>query len=91
MNSQPTSRRAAGVLLVIWLILMALTIGSFWFADVGGAGRAATAAFVLGIAALKGHLVAGVFMEMIHAPRAWAIVMSAFLVAQAALIIALFS
>ncbi len=91
MTSRPHSRREARLLLAIWLLLLALTTGSFWIADLRVAPGAATAGLVLAIATLKAHLVAGVFMEMLRGPRAWAAVMSGFLVAQAALLVALFS
>jgi hypothetical protein len=38
---------------------MALTADNFWIADIDIAPRASTAAMVLGIAALKAHLIAG--------------------------------
>ena len=91
MTSHPQEQRHARALIVVWLVLMALTIGSFWLADVQALPSAATATWVLGIAVLKGHLVAGAFMELAHAPRVWALAMSAFLVALAALLVALFS
>ena len=47
--------------------------------------------WVLGIAALKAHFVAGFFMDLVHAPRIWLFLMSGFLVVQAGLIVALFS
>ena len=91
MRSRPEERRTAGLLLATGLILIAMTAGSFWIADLRAAPAAATAGLVLGIAALKAHLVAGVFMEMLHAPRAWAVVMSAFLLLQTAILVALYS
>ena len=91
MTSHPQRERQARGLLVVWLVLMALTIGSFWLADVQAAPGAATATWVLGIALLKGHLVAGAFMDLVHAPRVWALAMSGFLVALVALLVALFS
>ena len=91
MASGSEARHDARVLLTVWAVLLALTIGSFWLADVRGAPGAATAIWVLGIATVKAHLIAGAYMEMVHAPRAWAVVMSGFLLLQAALLIALFS
>jgi hypothetical protein len=44
---------------------------------------------LLGFAALKSHLIAGVFMEMRRGPLAWAAVMSGFLLAETGLILAI--
>ena len=83
-------RNAPRLLFATWVFLLALTAGSFWIADVDSAAGSATAAVVLGIAALKAHLIAGLFMEMLQAPRAWAIAMSVFLVSLAGSLVALF-
>ena len=85
-------RNAPRLLFATWVFLLALTAGSFWIADVDVdfAVGSATAAVVLGIAAMKAHLIAGVFMEMLQAPRAWAIAMSVFLVSLAGSLVALF-
>lgn len=88
-TTRSTHRGDARWLLACWAFLLALTAGSYWMADVEAAPGAATAGLVLGIAALKAHLIAGVFMEMLEAPRAWAVTMSAFLVGLAGLLIAL--
>ena len=48
------------------------------------------AAGLLGFAALKSLLIAAVFMEMRHGPNVWAFVMSGFLLAEAALLFAIF-
>jgi len=90
MTTRSNHRRQARLLLGIWLALLALTAGSLWIADIDIAADAATAAVVLGIAALKAHLIAGVFMELLQAPRAWAITMSAFLVGLTGLLVAFF-
>ena len=93
MNPQPETKREAWLLLGCWIVLIALTIASFGFAeghDDANGPRAATAALVLGLAAMKAHLIAGLYMELLRAPRAWAIAMSAYLVALAALLIFLF-
>lgn len=90
MTTRSDHRRDARLLFAIWVFLLALTAGSFWIADVDSASGSATAAVVLGIAALKAHLIAGVFMEMLRAPRAWAIAMSVFLISLAGLLVALF-
>jgi heme/copper-type cytochrome/quinol oxidase subunit 4 len=90
MTTRSNHRRDARLLFACWIFLLALTAGSFWIADVDIAPHAATAGVVLGIAALKAHLIAGVFMEMLQAPRAWAIALSGFLVALTGLLIALF-
>jgi len=81
-------KRHARVLLVTWLGLISLTVGSFWLADagVGPLPIAATAGGVLGLAVLKSHLIAGVYMEMGKGPRVWAFAMSGFLLAEAALV-----
>ena len=84
-------KREARVLLVTWVVLIAATVGSFLLADAGASpdSNAGTAGWVLGFAALKGLLIAAVFMEMWHGPRVWAFVMSAFLLAEAALLFAI--
>ena len=90
MNTQSNHRRHARILLICWAFLLALTAGSFWLADVDIAPGAATAGIVLGIAALKAHLIVGFFMEMLQAPKAWAATMSLFLIALTGLLISLF-
>jgi heme/copper-type cytochrome/quinol oxidase subunit 4 len=90
MTTRSRHRRDARFLFACWIFLLALTAGSFWIAEVDIASHVATAGVVLGIAALKAHLIAGVFMKMLQAPRAWAITLSGFLVAPAGLLIALF-
>ena len=84
-------KREARVLLVTWVALIASTVGSFWLADAGAAStsRAGTVGWVLGFAALKSLLIAAVFMEMHRGPRVWAFVMSGFLLAEAALLVAI--
>jgi len=62
--------------------------GSFWLADSSVPNSGATA-WVLGFAALKSLLITSVFVEMRHGPLAWAIVMGGFLLAEAALILAI--
>jgi len=85
-------RREAGLLLLCWVILLALTFASYRFAETGGSGpRAATATLVLGIAAIKAHLIGALYMELIHAPRVWAIGMSAYLLLLSGSLIWLFS
>ena len=90
VNTQSNDRRHARILLICWASLLALTAGSFWLADVDIAPDAATAGIVLGIAVLKAHLIVGIFMEMLNAPRAWAVAMGLFLVTLTGLLIALF-
>ena len=90
MTTRSNHRRDARLLFACWTFLLALTAGSFWIAEVDIGSHATTAGVVLGIAAVKAHLIAGVFMEMIQAPRAWAIALSGFLVALTGLLIALF-
>ena len=92
-SPQPETKREAWILLACWVTLIALTIASFGFAeghDDTDGPRAATAALVLGLAAIKAHLIAGLYMELLRAPRAWAIAMSAYLVALATLLVFLF-
>jgi len=86
--SSADKTREARTLGVTWAVLVSLTLGSFWVADSSSVSSAATV-WVLGFAALKSHVIAGVFMEMRRGPRAWAIAMSAFLLAEAALIVAI--
>ena len=78
------------LLLVTWIFLLALTVGSYWISDVDDESGATTAIAVLGLATWKAHLVAGVFMEMRQAPRVWAAVMSGFLLALGGSLIALY-
>lgn len=91
MDDRGETKRHARVLLVTWLGLVALTVGSFWLADAGARPIpiAATAGGVLGLAVLKSHLIAGVYMEMGRGPRLWALGMSGFLLAEAALVFAI--
>ena len=85
-------RREAGLLLLCWVTLIVLTFASFRIAEAGGNGpRAATATLVLGIAVIKAHLIGAVYMELIHAPRFWAIGMSVYLLLLGGLLIGLFS
>jgi cytochrome c oxidase subunit IV len=86
--SSRETKRDARTLLVTWLLLFALTLGSFWLASSNRPG-AETTAWLLGFAALKSHLIAGVFMEMRRGPLAWAAVMSGFLLAETGLILAI--
>ena len=53
--------RAARILALTWLALMAMTLGTFR----AGTEGAATAGVVLAIATLKAHLIAAVFMELL--------------------------
>ena len=86
-----TATNNSRVLLVVWIILLGLTAGSYWISYVDRGSIAATAFGVLALAILKGHLIAGLFMEMIHAPRIWAFAMSGFLLMLGGSLIALFS
>ncbi len=76
--------------LVTWMVLLGATLGSYWIAEGNRAAGGSTAAWVVGIALAKAHLVVGVFMEMIRAPRVWGIAMSLFLCIQAAVLVLLF-
>jgi hypothetical protein len=90
-NHAKSLTSTARILIVGWLVLLGLTAGSFWISDADGGAVSATALAVLGLATLKAHFVAGLFMEMLHAPRIWAIAMSAFLLMLGGALIALFS
>ena len=87
MPSSSNPKREARILLATWVVLVSLTLGSFWMAESSTASPGATALWVLGIAALKSLAIAGVFMEMRRAPRAAAVAMSAFLFVEAALLV----
>lgn len=82
------TKREARVLLITWVALIALSLGSFWLADAGAVSTsmAGTTGWVLGFAVLKSLLIAAVFMEMRHGPRVWAFGMSGFMLAEAALL-----
>ncbi len=77
------------VLIATWIVLIALTIGSSWISDSSGVTASIATKVALGAALLKGHLIAGVFMEMRRGPIVWAVAMSGFLVFQAILLIML--
>ncbi|MGH0034201.1 MAG: cytochrome C oxidase subunit IV family protein [Myxococcota bacterium] len=85
MISSGNAKRDARGLLVTWVVLVSLTVGSFRLSG-SEASTFEVTAWILGFATLKGHLIGGVFMEMRRAPRVWATAMSGFLVAEAALI-----
>lgn len=89
MTSSDGTKRHARALLATWFALLALTLGSFWLADPSAPRAAGTTVWLLGFALLKSHLIAGVFMEMRRGPLAWAAVMSGFLLAEAALVVAI--
>ncbi len=82
-------RRRVRWLLVTWAALLTLTAASYWIAEVQVGLGGASARLVLGIAVLKAHLIAGVFMEMLAAPRVWALAMSGFLLGLTGLLVAL--
>lgn len=85
-------RRGVGLLLLCWIILIVLTFASFRIAEADGNGpRAATATLVLGIAVIKAHLIGAVYMELMDAPRVWAVAMSAYLLLLTGLLVALFA
>ncbi len=85
MNAKDTNRLSTRpksslrTLSLAWVILLGLTAGSFLISDRGNGSMSATALAVIGLATLKAHLVAGLFMELIQAPRIWTVAMSAFL------------
>jgi heme/copper-type cytochrome/quinol oxidase subunit 4 len=86
MKSERTPKREARVLAATWVALVSLTLGSFWLSDADAVSAGQATAWLLGFAALKSHLIAGVFMDMGRGPRAWAAVMSGFLLFEVALI-----
>ncbi len=86
---EPSREGEARVLWVVWIALIALTLGSYRLSMPGVAAAAGASAWLIGVAALKGHLIAGVFMELRRGPLVWAVLMSGFLVAEAALVIAI--
>jgi hypothetical protein len=100
-DSEFAGKAQARVLLGCWLLLLALTAGSFWSAEGGtvlgvGEGRdpmrgfeasRSAVAVVLGLAAIKAQLIAGVFMELFQAPRVWAVGMAVFIVSLASALI----
>ena len=88
MDSSDETKREARTLTATWAVLISLTFGSFWLAD-PSASISSTAVWILGLATLKSHIIAGVFMEMRRGPLVWAVAMSGFLIAEAALIITL--
>lgn len=89
MDSTERTKRDERVLLATWFVLVSLTVASFWLSDGQSASSARAVVWLLGIATLKSHLIAVIFMEMRTAPVAWAVVMSGFLVAEAALVVAI--
>jgi hypothetical protein len=90
MDSSGETKREARTLTATWALLVSLTLGSFWLADPSAPISNATG-WILGIATLKSHVIAGVFMEMRRGPRVWAAVMSGFLIAEVALVIMILS
>ena len=88
MASNGGTARERRELGVTWLLLVSLTLGSFWVADTSTRSSGA-ATWVLGFATLKSHAIAGIFMEMRRGPIVWALAMSGFLLAEAALILAI--
>jgi len=103
MDSESAEKAEARVLFGCWLVLLALTAGSFGLAEGGMIlglgdepepdpargfhGSWLAVAAVLGIAAIKAQLIAGVFMELIQAPRVWAVAMAGFIVSLAGVLI----
>jgi cytochrome c oxidase subunit IV len=75
------------VLFATWIILVSLTIGSSWLSDSTEITASLATKLTLLAALLKGHLIAGIFMEMRRGPIVWAVVMSGFLIAQSILLI----
>jgi heme/copper-type cytochrome/quinol oxidase subunit 4 len=86
MNPSPTPRRHARILVATWVTLIGFTIGSFWVSDASAIAPGFTTAWLLAFAVVKSHLIAGIFMEMNRGPVAWAVLMSGFLLFEAALI-----
>ena len=88
MSASSGAKREARTLTLTWVALVSLTLGSFWLADSNAPSSGATA-WLLAIAVLKSHIIAGIFMEMRWAPLASAAAMSGFLLAEAALVAAI--
>lgn len=61
-----------------WLILMFATIASTWITQ-DGSGNLTVAATVLGIALIKGRLIALDFMELRHAPGLYRLIFEGWL------------
>lgn len=78
--------RGGWILLVAWLVLMTLTVGSYVLSDSARAPGTSAMPWLLSFAVLKGHLIAGIYMEMRRGPRVWLVLMSSFLIAEAVLI-----
>lgn len=75
------TRRDAGILVAVWLALMVATLVTWQISERGAwTGEGATA-LILAIAVVKCQLVAGVYMELLSAPRVWAAVMGLALLA----------
>lgn len=91
MAANGETKRDARTLFVTWVVLVSLTLGSFWLSDSSAVTASGTIVWVLGFAALKSHLIIGVFMEMRRGPLAWVAMMSGFLLAEAALIVTILS
>jgi len=76
---KPASREAR-TLVVVWLLLMALSLATWRLAEAADFAGVGATALVLGIVVVKGHLIAGIFMELVRAHRALALVMSLYLI-----------
>ena len=86
VDPEVAPQQAGRILLLTWLVLMALTVGSYALSDIGRASSAGATPWLLAFAVLKSHLIAGIYMEMRHGPRIWLALMSSFLIAEAALV-----
>jgi hypothetical protein len=89
MASGGETKRDRRILIATWAVLMALTLGSLRIAEAVAVRESESTLWLLAFATLKGHLIAAIFMEMRCAPRVWAVVMSGFLIAEAALVFAI--
>ena len=89
MSTRGLDGRNTIVLVATWIVLVSITIASTWLPDSIGIASSVATKLTLGAALLKGHLIAGVFMEMHRGPIVWAVVMSAFLIAQSILLVAI--
>jgi len=79
--------KARLILFATWILLVGLTIGSVWLSESDNLTSIVVTRVTLGAALLKGHLIAGIYMEMRDGPIAWALAMSGFLVFQTTLLV----
>lgn len=76
---------------LVWLFLMAATVGSAWLAEHHGIAGRWTAMFVMLVALLKGRAIMLHFMELRGAPLAWRMVFELWGVGATVMIVALWA